>query len=135
MELHLTSSLPSLLITTILRCMPDARNHSLVCSAGSQGYHALKEMLLSGVPGNTLLIESGDLREVVDSTAAPEDGEAAPPCFNVYVSHPSFLEERHDSSIDDRTTHITLYTNMTTLPHSTLADCFNLTHIDVSIST
>ena len=67
-HIHITNTMDSpnaLMMTYILRCMPRARHHSLVCSAASQGYHALKEMLLSGVPGNTLLIESVDLKDLL----------------------------------------------------------------------
>eukprot|EP00658_Telonema_sp_P-2_P031479 TRINITY_DN23545_c0_g1_i2.p1 TRINITY_DN23545_c0_g1~~TRINITY_DN23545_c0_g1_i2.p1 ORF type:complete len:102 (-),score=22.42 TRINITY_DN23545_c0_g1_i2:56-361(-) len=46
---------------SMLHHLPLARHHSLVCSAGSKGYCAVKEMLQNGNPGHTLLIESDDL--------------------------------------------------------------------------
>jgi hypothetical protein len=60
--------LTPLLLTHIWSLLPAPTHHAYVCSAGSLGYHALKEMLQNGVPGSTLLIESGDLR---DNPSAP----------------------------------------------------------------
>ena len=94
-------TLSMLLMSSILRYMPRARHHSLACSAGSLGYHALKEMLLSGVPGNTLLIESGDLRE------------ECPNCCLLYVGYASY---DYHKQIPDQTTYVTVYSNMTRLP-------------------
>ena len=65
-----------LLMTQVLECIPDARHHSFVCSTGAKGYHALKEMVLSGKPGNTLLIESVDPREM----GVDDDTPDSPPC-------------------------------------------------------
>ena len=65
---HATSAnsfLPNtLMLSNVLKPICTSRHHSLVCSSGSQGYHALKEMLQNGSPGHTLLIESDDVRDV-----------------------------------------------------------------------
>jgi hypothetical protein len=55
------------MMTHPLRYLPLAHHHAVICSAGSKAYCAMKEMLQSGVPGHTLLMESGDLRDVENS--------------------------------------------------------------------
>eukprot|EP00658_Telonema_sp_P-2_P064402 TRINITY_DN53370_c0_g1_i1.p1 TRINITY_DN53370_c0_g1~~TRINITY_DN53370_c0_g1_i1.p1 ORF type:complete len:127 (+),score=31.57 TRINITY_DN53370_c0_g1_i1:274-654(+) len=57
----------TLMLTYVIHTFPTSTHHAYVCSAGSKGYHALKEMLQNGRPGNTLLLESGDLRDVGSS--------------------------------------------------------------------
>ena len=52
-----------LMMTHALRNLPTAQHNAWVCSSGSKGYCATKEMLQNGIPGHTL-IESGDLRDV-----------------------------------------------------------------------
>ena len=52
------------MLTHVLRNLPTAKHNAWVCFSGSAGYCATKEMLQSGTPGHTLLIESGDLRDV-----------------------------------------------------------------------
>ena len=110
----------TLMITHVLRCMPKARHHSLVCSAGSQGYHALKEMLLSGVPGNTLLVESVDLRDLLGE---PNDNDDITTCCLLYTFDPIAFGDPplYCDHIPTLTTHVTLYSNMTTLPPRLLA--------------
>lgn len=54
----------TLMLTHVMSCLPTSRHYALMCSAGSQGYCALKEMLDNGMPGHTLLLESGNLLEV-----------------------------------------------------------------------
>ena len=54
----------TLMLSNVWSYLPTSRHHAWVCSAGSKGYCALKEMLQNGTPGNTLLLESGDLRDV-----------------------------------------------------------------------
>ena len=53
-----------LMLTHVLHNLPTARHNAWLCSSGSKGYCAVKEMLQNGIPGHTILIESGDLREV-----------------------------------------------------------------------
>ena len=56
--------LTALLISGILSCLPSPVHLAYACSAGTLGYHSLREMLQSGIPGTALLLESGDLRDV-----------------------------------------------------------------------
>ena len=58
----------TLMLTDVVSYLPSARHLSLVCSAGSYGYHALKEMMRNGKVGKTLLLESEDLRDVEDAS-------------------------------------------------------------------
>eukprot|EP00658_Telonema_sp_P-2_P076604 TRINITY_DN6739_c0_g2_i1.p1 TRINITY_DN6739_c0_g2~~TRINITY_DN6739_c0_g2_i1.p1 ORF type:complete len:209 (-),score=15.15 TRINITY_DN6739_c0_g2_i1:245-871(-) len=71
-------SLTVLLMTHILPFLPTCRQYSLVCCAGSKGYHALKEMLQTNTSGNTLLIESGDF-STATTTITQELIVSAPP--------------------------------------------------------
>ena len=94
------------MIMDILRCMPRARHHSLVCSAGPQGYHALKEMLLSGVEGNTLLIESGDLRGLCADMNAP-------PCSILYkLDDGNAMNWKIDDCIPTSIRHVDVFTSV-----------------------
>ena len=54
----------TLMVTDVLRNLPTSQHNAWVCSSGSKGYCAVKEMLQNGIRGHTLLIESGDLRDV-----------------------------------------------------------------------
>ena len=130
----------ALMMTYILRYMPDARHHSLVCSAGSQGYHALKEMLLSGVPGNTLLIESGDLREVVVAdTSDDNEGEGSTNDNTMHAALIYTFDEVNPSDPDYASdvgnfnvSHVSVFTNMPSLPYGILSNCVGLTSVDLS---
>ena len=121
------SSLPPLLLTAIWSLLPTSTHHAYVCSAGSQGYHALKEMLQNGMPGHTLLLESGDLRDVGCSGGLAEvkgasplrgDGEVETKrcCCMIYTYQPAFQPEMPPYHITPTVSHLTVYTNHEFLP-------------------
>jgi hypothetical protein len=100
-----------LMLTHTWSLLPTSTQHAYVCSAGSLGYHALKEMLQNGIPGSTVLLESGDLREVASPTP--------PSCCLVYTAiftpQTIYRAQLHRSA-----THIAIYTNLDTLPYHLL---------------
>ena len=97
----------TLMLTHVLHALPTAMHHAWVCSSGSKGYHALKEMLQNGIPGHTLLIESGDLRDL-DLPEISEDH-----CCLVYVplieDDTLIVPDCYQQQIS--VTHITVYSN------------------------
>ena len=113
------------------KSMPTNDPHVYVCieafaflstslSAGSQGYHALKEMLQNGVPGNTILVESDDLRDVGEvvivrkKEKGKKGGDDVKACCLVYQCHSYKPHDGIPSSI----THITAYGDTTVVPQS-----------------
>ena len=93
-----------------LRAHTSLFHHAYVCSAGSQGYHALKEMLQNGTPGHTVLLESGDLREVLVG------GSTLTSCLVYSSMSPILFREQLRST----TTHLSIYSNLKVLPHQLL---------------
>ena len=111
----------TLMLSNVWSYLPTSRHHAWVCSAGSTGYCALEEMLQNGTPGNTLLLESCDLRDM--------DGDNTYCCCLVHtpfrVNH-TYLP----SSISP--SRITIYSNLRELPYSFLNDQEHLQSIDMS---
>ena len=67
-------TIPSTWMTTyVLMLLQTEKYCGYMCSAGSLGYHALKEMLQNGMPGCILLSESEDLRTVGATTDNEDD--------------------------------------------------------------
>ena len=119
----MTKSQTVLMLAAVLRPLPTAKHHAWVCSAGSKGYCATKEMLQNGMPGHTLLIESGDLRDV---DASGEDGCLLTYCF---TEDSIFTYSDHVPSTVSR---LTVYGNITSIPQGFLARCTGLTALDLS---
>ena len=111
-----------LMLTNVLRILPDAHPHAWACSSGSKGYRALKETLQNGVPGHTLLIESGDLRDVESS-----EGQ----CCLVYDAIEDDMATVDEQRLPPTTTHVVVYTNMKYLPDYLLANCSGLEAVDL----
>ena len=99
------------MMASVSALFSSARQHALVCSAGTLGYSAMKEMLQNGVPGRVLLMESGDLR-------SPPDGPL--PWCQVHVLGPGTPANKYNVNIRNSVSHIALYTNSDTLPESVL---------------
>ena len=121
-----------LMMTSVLRPLPTAKHHAWVCSAGSKGYCAVKEMLQNGIPGHTLLIESCDLRDV---DASSEDGCLLTYCF------PDKYTVRYRNHIPNTVKHLTVYGNVKTLGYTGLTteaqegflmECTGLNTLDLS---
>jgi hypothetical protein len=93
--------------------IPDFRIQQL-----STLYHAFKEMLQNGVPGSNLLIESGDMRDVVDGRV--------PAWFVIVTSSES------EYPIDDSITHVRVIGTIHVLYDGLLMGCSGLTRIDLS---
>ena len=129
------SRLTMLLTTHILRYMPTPVYYAYVCSAGSQGYHALKEMLMSGVPGNTLLLESVDLRDVNECSGADDVKNA---CMIYKHSDEDVDVEDYEDAYEGNVYrypdlhHVAVYTDMCSIPDLLLARCKLLQTIDLS---
>jgi len=104
----------TLMLSHICRYLPTARHQACVCSAGSKGYCATKDMLQSGIPGHTLLIESKDLRDVGSSEAGDES------CCLVGTTseEPLALGNRIPATVK----HVTVFFNGTCLPPSLLCN-------------
>jgi hypothetical protein len=117
---HSVGSPPILMMTHPLRYLPSARHHSTVCSAGSKGYCAIKEMLQNGVPGHTLLIESGDVCEMKSPSQE---------CCLIYNCSEVHI---YSDRVPATTKHLTLYSNCKRLPPSLLQGCSGLTTLDLS---
>ena len=114
-------SITVLMMTHVLQHLPAAQHHAWVCSAASNGYCAVKEMLQNGIPGYTVLIESGDLRDVDAS------GEGC--CLLTYSLEVSNAGE---ISIPSDVRHVAVYGNITRIPTSFLKNCTGLTSLDLS---
>jgi hypothetical protein len=116
-------SVPTVLMMTHpLRYLPLAYHHATICSSGSKGYSAVKEMLQNGVPGNTMIIESGDLCDIESSSKN---------CCLIY-SCSAGDEHRYNEQVPTTTTHLTLYSNCVCLPPALLKGCSGLTTLDLS---
>ena len=136
--------LPPLLLTAIWSLLPTSRHHAYVCSAGSQGYHALKEMLQSGVPGNTLLLESGDLRDVVvvgspcpTATCCCQvytfPAKTYPPQPDLHHARGVFIYNLHyPGHIPLSVTHVIIYSNQRELPPQILSRCQHVLSVNLS---
>jgi hypothetical protein len=112
-----------LMMTHPLRYLPLAHHHAAICSAGSKGYCAVKEMLQSGVPGHTLLIESGDLRTVESSSKE---------CCLVYsCSGDDVASRSYCDHFPETIEHLVLYSNSVCLPPLFL-DCVGIRTVDLS---
>ena len=90
--------------------LPAAQQNAWLCSAGSKGYCAVKELLQNGIPGHTLLIESGDLREA--TSVSNSDGCCLLYCF----PGDSTLKVAFRKHIPIIVRHITVYTNSVCIP-------------------
>ena len=109
-----------LMMTHVLYYLPAARNHAWVCSSGSTGYCAVKEMLQNGIPGSTLLIESGDLRDV--------DGSSEECCLRTYC----LGGNEEEISVLCDASHVVVHANITRTPAKFLEGCTGLTALDLS---
>ena len=145
--------LNTLMLTHVLKPLPTSRCQALVCSSGSKGYCAVKEMLQNGIPGHTLLIESRDLCEVdicgVHSAYTPSRvggelcGERDADCcllytFPVYhVERPSVYDSDdaetipYNEHIPITVAHIQVFGDMVVIPYLFLFFT-HLTSIDMS---
>ena len=115
----------TLMLTHVVSCLPTARHMSLMCSSGPQGYDAMKEMMNNGMPGRTLLLESGDLYNVYSSEAN---------CCLLYVfntaTEMTILSVRYHQHVPATATHLNVYWDTAVSPPaSLLADCDWLTSI------
>ena len=129
-------TLPPLLLTAIWSLLPISRHHAYVCSAGSTGYHALKEMLQNGKPGNSLLLESDDLRNLNSSTMPDDDSKSVaiiltyPPVSSaVFYSRKKYPKLPH---VVRRMRHVSVYSNREVLPFDFITDSTILNSIDMS---
>ena len=113
-----------LMMTHVLRSLPTAQHNAWVCSSGSAGYCATKEMLQNGTPGHTLLIESGDLRDV-DATS--EGGHVL-----LIYRHVKYQRFEYSKHIPRTVRHITVYGNVVETPEAFLEGCSGLTALDLS---
>lgn len=133
---HQQVNITVLMMTHILHDLPSALHHAWACSAGSKGYLAVKEMLQNGIPGHTLLIESGDLRNVAsesdDSTAALEEDVGDDSCCLVYSFSTNYLMAfRYYEHVPSTVKHITAFTNMTGMIRCFLTRCAFVTFVDL----
>ena len=96
-----------LMMTYVLSILPTAQQNTWVCSAGSKGYCAVEEMLQNGIPGHTLLIESGDLR-VVDASRDVEGCCLLTYCF---PHGPVYSVREYSTHIPNTVKHVAVYTN------------------------
>ena len=130
MQPHNQNASNTLMMTDVLRNLPTAQHNTWVCSAGPKGYCAVKEMLQDGIPGHTLLIESGDLRDVDASSMGAY-------CLVYYVvkGDPQlyYLDKvnNYNQQIPPTATHASIYTNKTFLGKNLLAQCMSLKSIDL----
>jgi hypothetical protein len=120
---HSVGSPTVLMMTFPLRHLPLAHHHATICSAGSKGYCAVKEMLQSGVPGHTLLIESVDLREIKNLSQE---------CCLIYNCSEDCEGHSYSHHVPATTKHVTLYSNCVRLPPLLLLGCSGLTTLDLS---
>ena len=103
------------------QCLPTSKYHTWVCSAGPKGYCAVKEMVQNGVPGHTLLIESGDLREVDASNVEGScifihhvlEGHTIECCYTNYVN---------GYCIPSAVRHVAVYGNSRCIPRVKLGE-------------
>ena len=143
-EVSDASRAEDLTITHIIQYLPTAYQFARVCSIGSKGYCAVKEMLQNGIPGTLHLIESRDLREVVNCGGG--GGWVVECCLlytPVYVvpyrssTHPLYEGYRelsyHDYAghIPPTATNVTLYSNMCTTPYLLLSGVSTIASIDL----
>ena len=125
-----------LMMAHVLRNLPTAQHNAWVCSAGSKGYCAVKEMLQNGIPGHTLLIESGDLRDVDSASNDLEGCCLLVDCF----PNGSDFDCLHSERIPNSVSHVTVYTNGIRIPRTTAVDvlkgflegCAGLAAVDLS---
>ena len=113
-----------LMMTHVLRNLPSAQHNAWVCSAGSKGYCATKEMLQNGIPGHTLLVESGDLRDV-DASSTERC------CLLVYCHVDKFKSYAYSDHIPSTVKHIAAYGNIRETPNAFLEGCTSLTDVDL----
>ena len=118
------------MMTHVLRNLPTAKQHAWVCSSGSRGYCAVKEMLQNGSPGHTLLLESDDLRDV--------DASSEGCCLLVYCFTDEYTVMRKVSTVRYRdhiprtVRHVGVYANTNSVPRTFLQECTGLTTLDLS---
>ena len=112
-----------LMMTHVLRNLPTAQQNAWVCSSGSKGYCATKEMLQNGIPGHTLLVESGDLRDVGVSN---EEG-----CLLIFCKPKEPSVFAFPQRIPTTVEHITVYGNVNSTPCILLKDWAGLTTLDL----
>ena len=112
-----------LMMTHVLGNLPIAKHHAWVGSSGSKGYCAVKEMLENGVPGHTLLIESGDLRDV--------DAACEGCCLLIYCFTDQYSVKYRDH-IPTTVRHVVVYANVVAVPEDFLMKCTGLTTLDLS---
>ena len=126
-----TGLLPSLPITDVASYLPTARHHAWMCSSGSRGYGAFKEMLQNGLPGYTILLETRDVRSVDMSNYENS-------CSTIYSyarirSKPNlswfFITQRKRYFIPPS---MAIFTNMKRLPIDFLSGCAHVTAVDLS---
>ena len=130
-----------LMLDDVLRLLPDGSGcayHPFIC-AGSKGYCALKEMLKNGVAGNTILLESHDLRAM---NALSPNGTKGSHSGDVYFRMQSTIKrvgcDTNDlynlEAIEDphSTDHLTVLSNVSRLPYGFMSCCTSLATLDLS---
>ena len=126
----------TLMLTHVMRMQATSHHLAYMCSAGPQGYHAVKEMLLGGGPGHAMMIESDDLRNVgVNSDDGGSDNDAltaSTSCCLVYSSFTGPLHVPYNEQIPKSVPHVAIYSNQRRLMHLLLRNCAWLTSIDLT---
>ena len=114
------------MMTYVLHNLPTAKYHAWVCSSGSTGYCAVKEMLQNGIPGQTFLVESGDLRDV--------DASSEGDCLLIYcLLDFSYVDQYlHSNHIPATVRHVAVFTGSGVVNQHFLNGCTGLTTIDLS---
>ena len=114
------------MMTYVLHNLPTAKHHAWVCSSGSTGYCAVKEMLQNGIPGQTFLVESGDLRDV--------DASSEGDCLLIYcLLDFSYVDQYlHSNHIPATVRHVAVFTGSGVVNQHFLNGCTGLTTIDLS---
>ena len=80
--------------------------------------------LQNGVPGNTFVVESGDLRDM------PDNGDEVPWCVTCYKES-TWSWHVCCTHIPRSVTHVAIYGNVTHLPLFLLMDCSHITSTDL----
>ena len=118
-----------LMLTDAIRVLRADNHHAWVCSSGSKGYCATKEMLQSGIPGHTLLIESGDLRVVQEDSS---EGQCCCLVYNQVLEDGRLERIDFKKQISPAVRNLRVYGNVTCTPTYFLAWCIGLKSIDLS---
>ena len=123
----------TLMLSHVIRYMSGPRYHALCCSSGSHGYHAFKEMLMCGLPGETLLLESIHMRDVPTVRESPSTATVhsrLPPRAFCRLFHKAPKKFTH-SMIPPHITTLSIITNATGLPNFILRQHTQIREINI----